>query len=387
MKSLFWISVFFIAYVYLGYPVWVYLRSRWVPRRWRQERITPTVSVVMVVHNEAEQIEQKLVNLFNLDYPVGRLEIVVVSDGSKDLTNAVLARKAEERLRVFQYPEHRGKAVALNLGIGETHGEIVVFTDVRQQLESSSVRFLVSNFADPSVGCVSGELVLLEEGQEGPLADVGLYWRYEKWIRRGEAGIDSTIGATGALYAVRRTLLTKLPEGTLLDDVYLPMHVVREGYRSVFDSRARAWDCLPRSNRGEFRRKVRTLSGNYQLLQMAPWLLSKENRVRFQFISHKLLRLGIPFLLASLFVSAWWLSAEPFYLGLALVQSAFYACAGLGLMFRARRLGKLLRVPAAFCLLNAAAVMGLINFLFHRRPPWQTWVPAMPGDSSKKQEW
>lgn len=376
MKWIFWISLLFIGYTYVGYPLWLYLRTLWQPRPWRQVEGFPSVSVVMAVRNEAERIEQKLHNLFELDYPSDRLEIIVISDGSQDSTPAILTRYPKDRLRVIHHPEHQGKAAALNAGIREARGEIVVFVDVRQQLDPLAVRYLVSNFADPGVGCVTGELALRKERQVSVQTGVQFYWRYEKQIRSFEARLDSTTGATGALYAVRRELLVSLPEGTILDDAYLPLHVVRQGFRSVFDDRARAWDSLPKSNREEFQRKVRTLTGNYQILELAPWLLRKENRIRAQFVSHKLLRLWMPLFLSLLFISSWLLAAEPFFLGLALLQSVFYICAALGLQFRAKPWQELLGFPAAFCLLNGAAIMAFFNFLLRREPPWQVWAPA-----------
>ncbi len=386
MKWVFWVSAGLITYVYAGYPFWVYLRSQLRPRLWRQEDIFPTVSVLLVVHNEAERIEEKLRNLLELDYPTDRLEILVVSDGSQDMTNAILAGYGGERLRVFQCPVQHGKAAGLDLGIKQALGEIVVFTDVRQRLEKASVRFLVSNFADPTVGCVAGDLVLREEGQTGTQAGIGFYWRYEKWIRKCEARIDSAVGVSGGLYAVRQKLLTTLPKGTILDDLYIPLDVVRQGYRSVFDSRARARDALPQSHRREFQRKVRTLTGNYQLLQLAPWLLRAENRVRFQFISHKLLRLLVPVFLITLFLSSLGLAADPFFLGLTLLQAGFYVCAALGLWLRPKRLQRLLGGPAAFCLLNGAAVMGLVYFAFSRDPLWCLWDSARANKGSGKEE-
>ncbi len=376
MKWIFWISLLFIGYTYVGYPLWLYLRTLWQPRPWRQVEGFPSVSVVMAVRNEAERIEQKLHNLFELDYPSDRLEIIVISDGSQDSTPAILTRYPKDRLRVIHHPEHQGKAAALNAGIREARGEIVVFVDVRQQLDTLAVRYLVSNFADPSVGCAAGDLVLRQGDRPFAFDGIGFYWRYERWTRKCQATIGSTVGVFGPIYAVRRRLLVPLPEGTILDDVYLPLHVVRQGYRSIFDSRACAWDSPSPSNGAEFRRKVRTLTGNYQLLQLAPWLLRRENPVRFHFVSHKLLRLSVPLFLACLFLSSWWLAKDKFYLGLALLQSTFYLFAALGLQSRVKPLRRLLGFPAAFCLLNGAALMGLVNFLFRRSPLWQVWVPA-----------
>src|SRR5208337_611205 len=155
------------------------------------------------------------------------------------------------------------------------------FTDARQKIESCALRRLMENFADAEVGCVSGELMLgnPETGEAGE--GMGLYWRVEKKIRELESASGSVVGATGALYAVRRELLVNLPEGTILDDVYIPMQVTRQGKRVVFEPRARAWDSVNLGAEREFARKVRTLSGNYQLLQLAPWLLSGSNPIRF----------------------------------------------------------------------------------------------------------
>jgi len=179
-------------------------------------------------------------------------------------------------------------------------GEVVVFTDVRQSIEPRAIRLLVENFADASVGCVRRELMLGDpEGGESSRG-MGLYWRVEKKVRELESLSGSTIGATGALYAARKTLLVELPADLILDDVYLPMSVIRQGFRVIFDPRARAWDQADLGSGREFWRKVRTLSGNYQLVEAAPWLVSKENPARWDFVSHKLppargaIRLGRP---------------------------------------------------------------------------------------------
>ncbi len=370
MKWLFWLSVALIAYPYAGYPLWAYFRSRWWPSPWVQEEILPTVSVVLAVHDEGERIAPRLQNLHELDYPPERLEIITVSDGSRDATNTILSQYRGDRLHVIQFPEHRGKAAALNAGIREAGGEIVVFTDARQRLEPSSVRALVDNFADPSVGCVTGELVLYKEHQPAVQTGVSLYWRYEKWIRKCEGSTDSTMGATGALYAARRELLVTLPEGTILDDVYLPLQVVRQGYRCVFDARARAWEPMPVSYAEEFRRKVRTLTGNYQLLRIAPWLLTRANRARFEFVSHKLMRLLVPLALVGAFLASLFLTGT-FYRLAFLAQVLFY---GLGAVAIGRpRLqpgGRLAGVALTFLLLNAAASVALMNFVTGKKEVW-----------------
>lgn len=369
MKWVFWFSLALIAYAYLGFPAWLLLRRFWRSNPVRQEPILPSVSVVIAVHNEAQNLVHKLRNLSGLDYPPDKLEVILVSDGSTDATNQVLAAWASERVRVEVLSDHRGKAAALNRGVEMARGEIVVFTDARQRIEFGALRRLVVNFADPSVGCVSGELMLGESDGQTSLEGVGLYWRLEKKIRQWEGETGSVVGATGAFYAVRRELVARLPEETILDDVYIPLHVVRQGRRVVFEPQARAWDPLVTSSRQEFRRKVRTLTGNYQLVQLAPWLLSRANRVRFEFVSHKLLRLFVPLALAGLLVSTALLPGS-FYRALLLLQVAFYGLGVLAMLWPDNPAGRIGSTVVTFLVLNAAAVMAMFHFLTRKKEVW-----------------
>jgi poly-beta-1,6-N-acetyl-D-glucosamine synthase len=372
MNWVFAASLVFVVYVYVGYPVWAYVRSRFRARPVQRAAITPRLSIVLAVHNEAGTLPRKIQNLEELDYPAERHEIIVVSDGSTDSTLEVLKDLAGDQLRAVILPKHEGKAVALNRGVESATGEIIVFTDARQELEPEALRHLVSNFADPEVGCASGELILGDRRTahaEG--RGVGLYWKFEKCIRKWESDAGSVVGATGALYAVRKHLLASLPPGTILDDVLTPLQVCRRGGRVVFDPRAQAWDKVASSDR-EFRRKVRTLTGNYQLLQLAPWLLSRSNPLRFEFVSHKLSRLLAPFALILLALSSV-LASGPIYKAAALLQFVFYALAFLA--FAEIPLGWLGRVANAaltFLLLNVAAAVALLYFIGHKR---EIWVP------------
>jgi cellulose synthase/poly-beta-1,6-N-acetylglucosamine synthase-like glycosyltransferase len=324
----------------------------------------------MAVHNEEKALAQKLGNLANLDYPQDRYEIIVISDGSTDATNQILSAQIVSRLRTLILPERQGKAVALNRGIEVAEGEILVFTDARQLIEAKALRYLVGNFADPEVGCVGGELVLADSRTDAaPGAGVGLYWRLEKKIREWEGAARSVVGASGCLYAVRKRLIAPLPTGTILDDVYLPLLVARQGGRVVLESRALAFDRVATGQR-EFWRKVRTLAGNYQLIRIAPWLLTGANPVRLEFVCHKLLRLLVPFALAAVFVSSLSLKGAVYELALAL-QVVFYAMSALTI-FR-RRLGvvsRLAEVSLAFLLLNMAAVVAFLYFVTGRKAVW-----------------
>lgn len=373
MIWVFWAAAGLITYTYAGYVCWLRLRMLWRSRPVLRGSITPSVSVVMVVRNEEGVLQSKLQNLTGLNYPSDLCQIVVVSDGSNDKTEEILRDWARDpRITVVLNQISQGKAAALNDAIQVAQGEIILFTDARQKLEPDALRLLIQNFADPSVGCVSGELMLGDPSQGESGQGLSLYWRIEKQVRELEAGSDSVVGATGAIYAIQRELLPALPPGTILDDVYIPMQVVRQGKRVIFDPRARAWDSPHLGAAREFSRKVRTLSGNYQLVQLAPWLLSAENPIRFEFVSHKLMRLAVPFALAALLVSSLLLDGF-FYRGALFGQLFFYALSAVSIS-RLAKGGILARISDAagtFVLLNAAALVASANFVAGRRAAWR----------------
>lgn len=382
MRATFWISALFIAYTYIGYPLWLLLRSRWRPRpvSLRPDSSHPAelplVSIVIAAHNEAESLPQKMRNLSELDYPSDRYEILVVSDGSTDSTDRIMGAQRNERLHFFVLPEHAGKAVALNRALAAAQGEIIVFNDARQAIDPAALRYLVANFADPTVGCVSGELMLADAQAGAAGQGLGLYWRLEKKIREWEAATGSVVGATGALYAVRKDLLVEIPAGCLLDDVYLPLHVARQGKRVLFEPRALVYDRVANPQQ-EFRRKVRTLTGNYQLLKLAPWLLTQPTPIRFRFVSHKLFRLWVPFALVGLLAASALLKTT-FYHAAFVLQLVFY---GLGLfaLWRAKfgLMTRLADVSLAFVVMNSAAVVALIWFLAGKKKVWVRTSPAI----------
>jgi cellulose synthase/poly-beta-1,6-N-acetylglucosamine synthase-like glycosyltransferase len=338
MAAIFWASTLVIFYVYLGYPLLLAIRSASAARPVRRAAPgadwLPSVSVVLAVHNEALRLPGRLTNLLEQDYPAP-LDIVVVSDGSTDDPRRAVETVAG-RVRLIELARG-GKAAALNAGVAAAHGEIVVFADARQRFAPDAVRQLVSSFADPAVGAASGELVLDSEGTPSSapstVADgVGLYWRYEKWLRRQESRLDSTLGATGAIYAIRRALWSPLPPETLLDDVLTPMRIVLGGRRAVFNERAQAFDCAAPDGAAEMRRKTRTLAGNYQILALEPRLIVPfVNRVWWQYVSHKLGRLVVPWALLGALASSAFLAPGSWVYAVALIlQLGFYGLAAMG---------------------------------------------------------
>ncbi len=371
MKTAFWSAAAFVAYAYLGYAAWLWCASRLRPRRLRRGTYLPSVSVVMVVRDEERTLPDKLQNLASLDYPRELLEFVVVSDGSHDGTEQILgSAKKDSRVRALIFPEGKGKACRLNDAMASATGEIVLFVDARQELEHDALRLLMENFAEPSVGCVSGQLMLGDAASGEAKNGMGIYWRIEKKNRQLESASGSVVGATGAIYAVRRALLAPIPADTILDDVYLPLEVARQGSRVVFDERARAWDSPDLGAQREFRRKVRTLTGNYQLVQMAPWVLSAANPLRFRFVCHKLTRLVVPFALATMLVASAFVP-EAFYRFAFLTQFSFYAMSLLALTGSERGpVARLSNLALTVLVLNTAAVVAFKNFLTGHKEVW-----------------
>ena len=379
MRILFWLSLIGVFYTYAGYPVVMALLARLRPRPSKSARITPSVSIVLAVHNGAALLPAKIQHLLTLDYPNIK-EIILVSDGSTDATADLLRAQSDPTIQSIILKEHGGKAVAVNAGVARATADVILFVDIRPEIAPGAIQELVGNFADPKVGCVAGELNLRQEGHDATSAAVGgLYWRYEQWIRSCESTFDSPVGVYGGFYAIRRDLATPQPAGMILDDMFQPLSIIRQGYRSVVDLKACVHDTWPKQVSGEFHRKVRTLAGNFQLIQLAPWTLTFQNRVLFQLVSHKLMRLAAPYLLISLLVSAWVLSLQsPFYMALAVAQTLSFLLAILGLRFKLPVLHRLAAPASALLVLNAAAVVGLYKFVTTRGHLWKIWNTNTP---------
>lgn len=374
MTFAFWVALGVIAYTYAGYPLIISLLARLRARPWRSEPIAPSVSVVMAVHNGAAMLPAQIDHLASLDPSLVR-EVIVVSDGSSDGTEQILANLKKDRFTPVVLEKQEGKAAALNAGVARATGEILLFIDIRPRLANDALTLLVSNFADPTVGCVAGELLLNTAGHDATASAVsGVYWKYEQAIRNCEATFDSPVGVYGGFYAVRRALYTPFPAGIILDDMFQPLAIIRQGYRSVLDRRAFVMDTWPAQIANEFQRKVRTLAGNYQLFSLAPWILSPFSRVWFQLVSHKLLRLVVPYLFIVTLVSAAWLGTVSMgWRIVGLAQAIFWIAALLSTKMRLPGIGRFASAAGALLVLNAAAVVGLYKFLFTTGPLWKIW--------------
>jgi cellulose synthase/poly-beta-1,6-N-acetylglucosamine synthase-like glycosyltransferase len=355
-------------YILAGYPLLLALIARVHPRPVSKSPQRKSVSAVIPVHNGARFLAAKLESLLALDYPHELLEILVVSDGSTDATSEIASRYAPRGVRLLSL-ERGGKCVALNAAIPQTHNEILLLTDVRQEVAPDSLQAMIDCFADPAVGAVSGDLII-RKGASHDAEDVGLYWRYETWIRNRLSEIDSIFGATGPFYALRRELAVPIPPDQLLDDMYLPLSAFFRGYRLIVEPRARAFD-YPTSREMEFARKRRTLAGNYQILRAYPGLLGPSDRMWFHFVSYKLGRLLLPWILLVLLVSSYFFESSWRWWMLG-AQALFYSAAAadplIPAAFPAKRISSFART---FISLMAAAVLGLSVFFVPPRSLWK----------------
>ncbi len=364
-EILFWTFAGVVFYVYGGYFLLMTLLARLFPRPVKKSACEPAVSLLVAAYNEAHVIEAKIRNALALDYPAGRLEIVIASDGSTDGTPELVARHADgNRVRLLRYPLNRGKLAVLNDSVPQLHGEIVAFSDAATMLEPAALRRLVANFADPAVGAVSGlyRVVKHDSVNIGPPEDV--YWKYETFLKRQEATLGSIIGAHGALYAIRKELYPFPAPDTINDDYVIPIRILRKGYRIAYEPSAVALE--EAHEMGGFGRRVRIMAGNLeQLRELKELLMPPQWLALFFFLSHKTGRLAAPLCLIGMAAATAPLLGRPLYQFAAGLQAVFYLLAVLGSFVRLRP--KFLRLPYYFCMINAAVFAGMYFVISGRR--------------------
>ena len=361
-------SVLYVVYILFGYP----LLLGWLAGRGakpvRKQPNFPSVSFLIAVHNGERYVSDKLRSIQALHYPPEKIEILVLSDGSTDATEELARNSGDARVKVIALARS-GKAGALNEGIRLAAGDVFVFTDIRQHLDPGSLSHLTASLADPTVGAVSAELII-RKGESSEEANTGLYWRYEIWIRDQLSRLDSIFGATGALYAMRRELVRPMPLGTLVDDMHLPLYAFFRGYRLIVDRAARMYD-QPTALQSEFRRKTRTLAGNYQILRHYPALLGPGNRMWFHFMSYKFGRLLLPFAMIAAAASSLWLPTPWRMIAIAW-QVVFYGMALVDFLLPEGGALKRLTSPVrTFVALMAATVWALSVFFVPSGRLWK----------------
>lgn len=363
----FWSSSISLFFAFGGYH---FLMRRLVRKQKTQDfggqteaDLWPRVSFLLVAADEEKRIESRIANLLQSDYPADRLEFLVVTDGSTDGTVEVVRRlmASDPRIRLLELAQRQGKANGLNHGMVAAKNEIVALVDARQRFNADTLKLLVRHFFDDRTGAVSGRLVV--DGDKSAVGQgVSAYWSMEVRLRAAESELDSCIGCTGAVYAIRRELYRPIPPDTLLDDVVIPMQIALQGYRVRYEPDALAHDPQEIDSEREQIRKRRTLAGNFQMLFRYPgWLLPGRNRLWWQLIAHKYLRLAGPLLLLLVLATSAAMWESTFYQVCFFGQVCFYVLAGVGLL-APRAGGRLTALPAAFVFLNWMTVRGFLHY-------------------------
>ena len=343
-----------VAYTYVGYPLLLWIATRLRPRDPRKAAALPSVSIIIAARNEADKIRRKIERSLALDYPSERLEIIVASDASDDGTDDIVREYAGRGVRLVRAPQRKGKEHAQGLALTAARGDVIVMTDAATLLETGALRSLVQNFADPSIGAVSSEDLLVDDAGN-PTAE-GVYVKYEMWVRRLESRFHSLVGLSGSCFAIRRELCSRWPDH-LASDFMSALHAARAGYRAVADPSARGRFVAVTSTQAEMRRKVRTFLRGITVLMANLDLLRplRYGRFAFQLASHKLLRFVAPLLLLAALIA----SGLGFYLKDPLLQALF---AGQGLFYLGSLAGGRLGFLQRYAIVRAAHFFTIVQW-------------------------
>lgn len=379
---LFWIAVFLIVYTYVGFPLTIILRGLIWGRPYKHGDLSvlPTVSIVIAAYNEAKTISEKLDNLVSLDYPEDTLEIVIASDGSTDGTESIVERYKDRGVKLLVLPRS-GKAVALNTAVAAASGEILVFSDANSIYKSDAIQELVKPFADPGIGGVAGNQIYKRNTVAGSSGEgERAYWNFDRMLKQFQGKAGNTLAATGAIYAIRRSLFRPIPDG-VSDDFVTSTSVIAQGYRLVFSPEAVAYEPVASTSTAEFGRKVRVIVRSWRAFIFMKELLNpfRHGFYAVQLFSHKILRYLVVIPLIVLFlVSPFLWKVSLFYQLATIMQIMFYACAGAGYFLDRTRSGpmKLLTIPFYFCMVNIASLVAIVKVLSGSQI--KHWEPQRP---------
>ena len=374
----FWISGFLIAYTYFIYPLILlmffsfaqivrdlyYLLGRNNRRARLEKQSLPTVSVVMAAHNEQEYLPAKLENLKTLEYEEGKLEIIIVSDGSVDRTNELLQQVTDPRVRVQLLAERQGKPNALNQGVAMSKGEVLVFCDAATIFREDTIQMLVRHFTNPKIGVVCGSLKF--EASDESKQTEGIYWKYETILRLMEARLGATLTASGALYAIRKSAFSPVAKNTVLEDLIIPMNARKLGFAVAYDPEAIGIEYAAATVAGEFTRRVRIAMGSFRSIAQLS-AIPMDFFTILALVSHKFARWFVFLFAIALMVSNMFLLNKPLYQATAVVQVLFYLAAFYGYISRGREHGmRVAKLGYFLVAMNWAFVVGLYRCLAGR---------------------
>jgi len=379
ISLLFWISLGGIFYTYFGYPVLVFLLAKMIQKPEFHQTYKPSVTLLIAAYNEETVIEEKIKNSLTIDYPKDLLQILVVTDGSKDRTPEVAKRYAPYGIEILHEPERRGKMAAINRALPHARGEIVVFSDANNYYQPDTILKLIQPFGNTQVGGVTGAKVI-GQGDGSLGASEGLYWKYESFIKKQESRAGSCTSAAGEVLAIRKNLYSPPPEHVINDDFYIAMQIIRNGYRLIYVPEAKSIERVSPSAQDEIARRTRINAGRFQAIAMAKQILPFNRPLLvWQILSHKFLRPIVPFFMigAALFnlisvffppaMKGFWILSKPYSLIFLGLQFLFYTLAWVGRKAGNRgkqsKLVRLFYLPTFLTNSNYAALMGFFRFL------------------------
>jgi len=366
LEGAFFISAALLLYHYALYPALVIACARLVRRPLPPLPATwPRVSLVIAAYNEERVIAEKLRNTLALEYPKDRLEVIVVSDGSDDATEAIVRSLAPQGVVSLYEPQRRGKTAALNRAVKCASGDIVVFSDANNDFAPDAIRKLVRHFGDPRVGGVCGAKRIKPAAERESSVGDGLYWRYESAVKLAESRLGTITNADGEIFAMRRSLYQRVPEYIINDDAQITLDLIKQGYRARYEPEARSYEFASIHIRDDFHVKARMVAGGFQTLaENAAVLFPLRSWFAWAFFSHKTLRWLAPIFLILMFAASAALSAELLYRTALAAQLGFYGLALAGYSRIGRgTLPAATYVPFYFTTMNLAALWGLLRFL------------------------
>jgi len=375
----FWGSLGGILYTYFGYPVLIFLLAKIIQKPEIYQTYKPSVTLLIAAYNEETVIEEKIKNSLTIEYPKDLLQILVVTDGSRDRTPEIAKRYINYGIEILHEPERRGKMAAINRALPSARGEIVVFSDANNDYQPDTILKLIQPFGNPSVGGVTGAKVI-GQGDGSLGASEGLYWKYESFIKKQESRAGSCTSAAGEVLAIRKNLYSSPPDQVINDDFYIAMQIVRNGYRLVYVPDAKSIERVSPSAQDEVARRTRINAGRFQAIAMSKQILPFNRPLLvWQILSHKFLRPIVPFfmigaalfnLMAVLFPPAtkgFWILSKPYSLIFLGLQFLFYMLAWIGMKAgncgEQNRLVRLFYIPTFLTNSNYAALLGFFRFL------------------------
>lgn len=375
-QIIFWTSVAALFYVYVGYPLLVWLVGVLRPRVVKKSEFAPTVTILITAYNEEKAIRAKLENTLQLYYPKKKLEILVASDGSTDKTDEIVKEFAAQGVKLFRQEGRMGKTFTQNKAVEQSNGEIILFSDATTNYQTDVLTTILPNFADAKIGCVAGKLIYVDETDSGVGKGAKSYWNYETFIKESESRACSLIGASGCLYAVRKSAYQPMyPEAC--SDFLICTVIYRQGLRSIYEPNAICTEETNRQTQKEFQMRVRVIGQTFTDLWRNREMLNpfRQGFYAIELISHKVLRYAVPLFLISIFITSAILDFySNLFIGFFAIQVLFYLSAFIAWLFERKNISLgILAIPLYFVLTNLASAIGFYKFLSGER--YAKWEP------------